>query len=178
MGYPVSLMITKNRSIPVGFLLLLWSQLSFAIPNSQLSVDISAESVAKVSLYYKGLPVPERGIDFVLPINGLSQKLEKTSSIFHMIGNVEQADIVFAESEFLLSQVYGVNTDITLDGNFIFNGVVTGANQTLRVPVLGDVTKGTSNNGLKIKFSSQLTSGNYTNGDYANVFTLIIMPVI
>ena len=171
-------MITKNRLTPAGFLLLLWGQLGFAIPNSQLSVDISAESVARVSPYYRGLPVPERGIDFVLPVNGLSQKLEKTSSNFYVVGNVAQADIVFAESEFILPQVYGGNTEMVLDGDFIFSGVATSASQTLRVPVLANINEGTSANGLKVKFSSRLTSGNYTKGDYANVFTLIVTPVI
>lgn len=171
-------MMTKSLLIQAGCLLLLWSPLSLSISNSQLSVDISAESVARVSLYYRGLPIPEKGIDFTLPVNGLSQKLERTSSNFYLVGNVDQADIFFDQSEFVLPQVYGGNTKMQLDGNFIFSGSVTSANQTLRVPVLDNISQGVSANGLKIKFASKLTSGNYTKGDYANVFTLIVTPVI
>ncbi|OON42178.1 hypothetical protein BTJ39_03240 [Izhakiella australiensis] len=171
-------MITKNFLSGAGFLLLLWSPFSQSISNSQLSVDISAESVARISLYYRGLPVPEEGIDFTLPVNGLSQKLERTSSNFYLVGNVDQADIIFDESEFILPQIYGGNTKMLLDGNFIFGGSVTSAGQTLRIPVLDNISQGTSVNGLKIKFSSKLTAGNYTKGDYANVFTLIVTPVI
>lgn len=171
-------MITKSLFTHAGFLLLLWSPFSLSISNSQLAVDISAESLARISLYYKGVPVTGNGIEFTLPINGLSQKLERTSSNFYLVGNVNQADIIFEQREFVLPQIYGGNMRMLLDGSFIFGGSITSANQKLRIPVLDNITQGVSANGLKIKFSSQLPSGNYSQGDYASVFTLIVTPVI
>lgn len=158
--------------------LLLWSHFSFGISNSQLSVDISAESVARVALYYMGSPVPDTGIDFPLVVNGLSQKFERTSSDFHIVGNVEQAEVVFEDSEFVLHQIYGGNTKMPLSGSFIFKGAEIDATKVLRVPVLENISQGATANGLKIKFLSQFTAGNYTKGDYANIFTLIVTPVI
>ncbi|WP_044181637.1 hypothetical protein [Phytobacter massiliensis] len=171
-------MINRNLFTCICFTLCLWSPLSYGIPNSQLSVDISAESVARVTLYYRGIPVSSDGLDFPLVVNGISQKIEQTSSNFFLVGNVDRADLVFEDSEFVLPQVYGGNTKMPLIGSFIFQGAVTDSRQTLQVPVLDDISQARAVNGLKIKFATEFTAGHYTKGRYGNVFTLIVTPVI
>lgn len=157
---------------------LLWSQVAFCIPNSQVSVDVAAESVAKVMLYYEGKPVVGDQVDFPLPINGNSLKFEKTSTFFYLVGNVPQADIVFTDGQFVLPQIVGGDDSIILNGSFIFNNNESSATTPLRVPVLTDISQGTTQNGVKIKFISQKTAGFYKKGDYANTFTLMVTPVI
>lgn len=157
---------------------MLWSQLAFCIPNSQVSLDIAAESVARVMLYYQGKPVIGDQIDFPLPINGNSLKFEKTSDFFYLVGNVPQANIVFSDGQFLLPQIIGGDDTIVLNGSFIFNKNESSATASLRVPVLSDISQGTTQNGIKIKFISQKTAGFYKKGDYANTFTLVVTPVI
>lgn len=170
--------MTYNFIAICGMATLLWSQAVFCIPNSQLSVDVGAESVAKIMLYYQGKPVVGDQIDFPLPINGDSLKFEKTSTFFYLVGNVPQADIVFTDGQFVLPQVVGGDDRIFLDGSFIFNNNESSATSSLRVPVLGDISQGTTKNGVKIKFISQKTAGFYKKGDYANTFTLMVTPVI
>lgn len=72
--------MTDNLIAVCGVGILLWSQAAFSIPNSQLALDIAAESTAKVVLYYMGKPVVSDQIDFPLPVNGNSQKFEQTST--------------------------------------------------------------------------------------------------
>lgn len=161
-----------------GFLLLLWGPLSHSIPDSQLSVSISAESAAKVVIYYRGLPVSESGIDFDLLVDGRSNKLERTTSDLYLVGNVDRADIIFAETEFVLHQTSGGSTNMLLDGDFILGDTVANASRMLRMPVIRNIQQATSASRLKIKFSSKQRSGSYSSGDYSNVFTLIVTPVI
>jgi hypothetical protein len=171
-------MINKKHFSCLSPVLLLWCHFSYGISNSELSVDISAESVPRVAVYYMGSPVPDTGLDFPLTVNGISQKFERTSSDFHIVGNVEQADIVFEDAEFVLPQMNGGNRSISLSGNFVFNGAEISATKILRVPVLDNISQGAAGNGVKVKFISEFTAGNYTKGDYANIFTLIVTPVI
>lgn len=81
-------MIKNNCVVGIVAALLLWSQAVFSIPNSQVDLDISAESIARIALYYEDRPLNGKEFDFPLPINGISQKFENTSSFFHLIGNV------------------------------------------------------------------------------------------
>ncbi|MTH45585.1 hypothetical protein [Intestinirhabdus alba] len=168
----------NNFIVGSGMVVLLWSQMAFCIPNSQVSLDIAAESVARVALYYEGKPVDGDQIDFPLPINGNSQKFEKTSTFFYVVGNVPQANIVFSDNQFVLPQTIGGDDKIILTGSFIFNQKESDATTPLRIPVINNISQGTIRNGIKIKFISQKTAGFYKKGDYANTFTLTVAPVI
>lgn len=139
---------------------------------------INAESIATVEIYYQGQPVSGGEIDFPLPINGASGKFEKTSSFFYLVGNVDQADVVFSDSQFILLPKDTGRGKINLDGDLIFNNSSQDARQALRMPVLKNLASGTSANGMKVHFSSEETAGHYSKGAFANTFTLIITPVI
>lgn len=139
---------------------------------------INAESVAKVVLYYQGTPITGDEIDFPLPINGTSEKFEKTSSYFYLVGNVDQADVVFTDAQFVLMPVKGATGSVNLRGDFIFNNASQPAQQSIRLPVLRKLAEGTSTNGVKIHFASEYTVGHYSKGAFANTFTLMITPVI
>lgn len=141
-------------------------------------MSIDAQSVAKVVLYYQGVPVTGDQIDFPLPINGSSEKFEKNSSFFYLVGNVDQADVVFSDNQFVLQPTDSATGSINLDGEFIFGGNPQDARSTLRMPVLNNISEGTSTNGMKIHFASEYTAGHYSKGAFANTFTLIITPVI
>ena len=170
--------MTDNLIAVCGVGILLWSQAAFSIPNSQLALDIAAESTAKVVLYYMGKPVVSDQIDFPLPVNGNSQKFEQKSTFFHLVGNVPQSDIVFTDTQFVLPQIKGGNDKIILSGSFILNKSEKDATLPLRVPVVSDISQGTIKNGVKIRFVSEKTAGFYRKGSYANTFTLMITPVV
>lgn len=171
-------MIKNNCVVGIVAALLLWSQAVFSIPNSQVDLDISAESIARIALYYEDRPLNGKEFDFPLPINGISQKFENTSSFFHLIGNVDNAEIVFLENNFVLPQVFGGNTHINLDGSFIHQGGETDSTKKLRLPVLKNISQATTSNGFKVKFISEFLAVNYTKGKYENTFTLIVMPIL
>lgn len=171
-------MIKNNCAAGIITVLLLWSQAALSIPNSQVDLDISAESIARIALYYEDKPLSGNEFEFPLPINGISQKFEKTSSFFHLVGNVDNAEIVFLEKQFVLPQVFGGNTHINLDGSFIHQGIESDATKNLPMPVLKNISQATTANGVKVKFISELLAGNYTKGKYANTFTLIVMPIL
>ncbi|WP_436919021.1 hypothetical protein [Escherichia coli] len=159
--------MTDNLIAVCGVGILLWSQAAFSIPNSQLALDIAAESTAKVVLYYMGKPVVSDQIDFPLPVNGNSQKFEQTSTFFHLVGNVPQSDIIFTDTQFVLPQIKGGNDKIILSGSFILNKSEKDATLPLRVPVVSDISQGTIKNGVKIRFVSEKTAGFYRKGSYA-----------
>lgn len=158
--------------------LLLWSQFTFALPNSQLSLEISAESVARVALYYHYIPVTGEQIEFPLAVNNLSRKFERESGFFYVVGNVDQADILFIDDKFELLPASGHGQNMTLHGTFAFNGANKPANQPLRMPVLKSAAQGNQANGLKIRFASEYSIDGYSQGNYFNTFTLIVRPVI
>lgn len=158
--------------------ILLWGSAASADNDTQLLLDISAESVARVSLYYENKPIEGDNFDFTLPVNGISQKFERESGFFHIVGNIDQADIVFAETHFILPQVSGGNSSINLSGDFIYRAESYQALQNLRMPVIRNVGQSNVQNGVKIHFSSEKLAGDYTKGQYANTFTLLLTPVI
>lgn len=171
-------MIKNNCAAGIVAALLLWSQAVFAVPNSQVDLDVSAESIARIALYYEGKPLHGKEFSFPLPINGISRKFENTSSLFHLVGNVDNAEIVFLESRFVLPQVSGGNNHINLIGSFIYQGGEADSTKKLRVPVLKNISQTAEANGVKVKFISEFLSGKYTSGKYANTFTLLVMPIL
>lgn len=154
-----------------------WSQSTLSLPGSQVSMDISAESLAKIALYYQNTPLKGNEFDFSLPINASTGKFEKTSDLFHLVGNIEQAEIIFAERDFILNKTDDGGGVINLTGNFIFDKKPYSVTQKLRIPVLEQISRATSANGFRINFSSQLLAEKYSQGRYANTFTLLITPV-
>ncbi|WP_264289726.1 hypothetical protein [Duffyella gerundensis] len=158
--------------------ILLWNSAASAVNDAQVVLDVSAESVARIALYYENKPIEGGSFDFSLPVNGISQKFERESGFFHIVGNIDQADIVFAETNFTLPQISGGNSIINLNGEFIFRAQAFQALQTLRVPVIRNTGQSNVQNGVKIHFSSEKLAGDYTKGQYANTFTLLLTPVI
>lgn len=148
-----------------------------SLPGSQVSMDISAESLAKIALYYQNTPLKDNEFDFSLPVNASTGKFEKTSELFHLVGNVEQAEIIFAESDFILKKIDEGSGVINLAGNFIVDKNSYSVTQKLRMPVLDKISQATPANGFRINFSSQLLAEKYSQGHYANTFTLLITPV-
>ncbi|MEW5558780.1 hypothetical protein AB1287_00695 [Enterobacter asburiae] len=145
-----------------------------AAGGPQISLEVAAESVARVVVYYHDAPVAGSSINFPLPINGLSQHFERVSDLFYVVGNVEQAEIVFADSSFVLYSTSGADRQINLSGEFIFNNTPSSALQPLQVPVLKNITEATVAKGFKIHFKSELLAGNYSQDTYANSFTLLV----
>ncbi|GLR07777.1 hypothetical protein COO59_10190 [Mixta theicola] len=171
-------MKTDNYTVGLGAAMLLWSQAAFCIHNAQVALDVSAESVARVALYYDGKPLNDNNIDFPLRVNDISRRFEQTSLFFYLVGNVDQADIVFTENNFVLSQADNSSATISLNGHFIFNNAESSATQNLRMPVLKDIAQKSHDSGAKVRFVSEYLASHYAQGRYANVFTLIITPVI
>lgn len=171
-------MMIDNYFIGLSAALLLWSQNALCIKHTQVELDISARSVARVVLYYDGLPLNDNNINFPLFVNDYSRRFEQTSPFFYLVGNVGQADIVFAEDNFFLSSADNSSVSIFLKGDFIFRGQQKTATQYLRMPVLDDIAQKSPLNGAKVRFVSEHLASHYAKGRYSNVFTLIITPVI
>jgi len=163
--------------LPAMTLLLLCRPALSVVP-SQVHMDISAEALARVTLYYKGVPVDNQDIDFPLVVNGSSLKLEKISSLFYLVGNVSQADVYFSDPAFTLINDQDSSFKMGLQGGFIIDGVEKDARDVLHAPVLNTISEGTSNNGFKVHFASELTAGHYKTGAFYNTFTLIVTPVV
>ncbi|QKJ88638.1 hypothetical protein PMPD1_3724 [Paramixta manurensis] len=145
--------------------------------GSSVSLDVGAESVARVVVYYHDVPVTGNNINFPLPINGLSQHFERVSDFFYVVGNVEQADVVFSDSSFVLYSTSGANRKINLSGEFIFQNSPSSALKPLHVPVLKNISEATVATGFKVHFTSEFLAGNYTQDTYANSFTLLVKPI-
>ena len=171
-------MMTDNYAVGLGAALLLWSQTAFSLHNAQVALDISAESVARVALYYDGKPLTDNNIEFPLQVDDFSRRFEKTSLFFYLVGNIDQADITFTENKFTLAQMDNSVAGINLDGHFIYQDREINATQTLRMPVLSDIAQKSPDSGAKVRFVSEYLASHYAKGRYANVFTLIITPVI
>jgi len=168
----------KSISILIFILTFTWNDCALAVRNSSVNMDIEAESVARISIYYLHLPVTSSGINFPLPINGISERFERTSNFIYLVGNVEQADVVFSDSKFELISTTGRDEKINLLGDFIYQGVSSNAQQMLQVPVLKKISDATIATGFKVRFRSEFTSGVYTQDIYANTFTLLVTPKI
>lgn len=162
----------------LGALILAWSLMVKGANNARFNIDVSAESLARIDIYYQGHPVTGEQIDFPLSINGPSRKLDRTSSAIYLVGNVSSADIAFSDTRFILPQINGGSDRIELDGKFILGNNSHDASETLHIPVISDLSQGTEENGVKIRFISKKTIEAYTKGDYANTFTLIVTPVL
>ncbi|QHM73473.1 hypothetical protein [Mixta intestinalis] len=171
-------MITNNYIVGLGAAILLWSQTALSVVNSQVDIEISAESLPKVTIYYDGKPVDGKDIDFPLVVNGVSQKFENVSPKIYLVGNVDQADIVFTDKNFSLTHESGKQADIDLSGSFIFKGVEKNATQALRMPVIKKLTQGSTENSVKIRFVSEHLAGYYAKGKYSNAFTLMVTPIL
>lgn len=83
-------MIKNNCAAGIIAVLLLWSQAAFSVPHSQVDLDVSAESIARIALYYEDKPLSGKEFDFPLPINGISQKFEKNIEFFSSGGECEK----------------------------------------------------------------------------------------
>ena len=171
-------MSIDNSIVGLGVALLLWGQSALGINNAQVALDISAQSVARVALYYDGKPLSDNQLDFPLPVDSGNGKFEQTSSYFWLVGNVDRAEIVFAENNFILPEKSNPYATIELRGNFIFNGVERSAKQKLTMPVLKDITRRRNDNGARVHFSSEYPASHYAQGRYANTFTLLITPIV
>lgn len=158
--------------------LLSCSESTLAGVNANVNLDIGAESMARVALYYKNEPVTNSGIDFPLPINSVSQRFERLSELFYLVGNVPQAEIVFTDSVFVLNPLSGHSEGVKLNGYFVYQGTSTAAQVPLQVPVLNNISDATLSTGFKVHFSSEFSAGFYTQGNYANTFTLLVTPKI
>lgn len=170
-------MMRDNYIAGLGVALLIWSQSAPAVNSAQVALDISAESVARVALYYDGKPLDNKSIDLSLQVNDFSRRFEQTSLLFYLVGNVGQADISFAENNFILLSDNG-DAALSLNGFFIFRDEEKSAAQRLRVPVLKDIAQKDRASGVKVRFASQYLASHYATGRYARAFTLIITPVI
>ncbi|MFD1800827.1 hypothetical protein ACFSFZ_01240 [Mixta tenebrionis] len=171
-------MITNNYIVGLGAAILLWSQAVLSVTRSQVDLEISAESIPKVTIYYDGKPVDGKDIDFPLAIGSTSRKFENTSPLIHLVGNVDQADIIFTDKEFKLLHANGDQNSIALTGSFIFKKVEKESTQTLRMPVIKKLTQGSTENGVKIRFVSEHLAVDYAKGKYANTFTLMVSPIL
>ncbi|MGB9096044.1 hypothetical protein [Erwinia sp.] len=169
----------KNKTAAIYILLIIsGSHSAWSIRPSQIELEVTADSVARIALYYQDKPVAGNRFDFYLPVNGLSQKFEHTSAFFHIVGNVEKVSVAFEEQNFYLHQVTGGSDKVTLAGGFIFRGVETDASKLLQLPVIHSISQATTHNGIKVHFTSEFLAGRYTKGHYANTFTLLLTPVI
>jgi len=144
----------------------------------QVNLEVAAESVAHVVVYYHDAPVTGNNINFPLPIHGLSQHFERVSDYFYVVGNVPQAEVFFSDSSFALYATSGRENKINLAGSFIFDNKSSGAQQPLRVPVLKNISEATSASGFKVHFKSEFLAGNYSQDNYANSFTLLVKPIL
>ncbi|SRR5471030_847710 len=151
---------------------------SLAAYSPQVNFDISAESVPRVALYYKGNVVTDKIIDFPLVVNGVSQHFEQTSDFFYVVGNVNNVNVIFADSDFVLHSTQGSAANVNLNGDFILNNVSSNALQALTVPVIGNISQALAANGFKIHFISEFLAGNYAQDSYANSFTLLVTPIL
>lgn len=168
----------KKINVIFFAILLSCSHHSFAVVNSNVNLDIDAESVARISIYYKNLPVTGNNIDFPLTVNSVSQHFERVSDLLYLVGNVPQAEIVFADSNFSLHSLSGQGEDINLSGYFIKQGASFSSQIPLEVPVLKSINDATAATGFKVHFKSEFKSGFYTQNNYANTFTLLVTPKI
>jgi len=139
-------------------------------------MNVAAESVARVVVYYRNLPITGNGIDFPLPIDGLSQHFERTSDLFYVVGNVAEAEVLFSDSAFVLLSSKGKGK-INLVGDFIYQNTLSSALVPLQVPVIKNINEATVATGFKVHFKSDFLAGNYTQGTYANSFTLLVKPI-
>lgn len=172
---PVS-SIMKYIGVVIFILMQLSANQAFAARSSNVNLEVGAESVPRLVIYYRDLPIPEQGIDFPLPIDGLSQRFERTSGFFYLIGNVEHAEIVFTDARFELVPRSGFGARMHLSGSFIKQGATYSAQQPLDVPVLRDISNATVATGFKVNFKSEYASGVYSQGRYSNVFNMLVTP--
>lgn len=160
----------------IPLLLQLSSTALAAVP--QVEMNVSADSVARIALYYRDVPLTGDSIDFPLPINGKSQHFEKTSDFFYIVGNVDQAEIVFSDAQFILYSTNAMGRKINLSGNFIYKKTESTANRPLSVKVISNISEATVESGFKVHFKSEFPSANYSQGSYANSFTMVVKPII
>jgi hypothetical protein len=149
-----------------------------AIESPKFDVNINAESIPRVALYYKLRPISNGEIDFPLPINGASKHFENTSTSFYIVGNIPGAEVVFSDSDFTLYSLSGRDNVINLTGEFVFNNNHSSALQMISIPVLKNILFANSTNGFKVHFKSKSLAGNYSQGGYANSFTLLVKPTL
>lgn len=160
------------------FLLVLpWHFSALAAGSSpQVNLEVAAESVARVAVYYRNVPLSGNSIDFPLVINGISQHFERVSDFLYVVGNVENADVSFADDAFILNSTRKTGKVIKLSGNFIYQSTSSDAKIPLRVPVLKNISDATISTGFKVHFKSEFLAGNYSMDTYANSFTLLVKP--
>nr|WP_315289670.1 hypothetical protein [Serratia proteamaculans] len=161
----------------------LWVTLSLhggalAITNAQVSLNIAAESIPRLAIYYQGKPVTGLGIDLELPVNGYSQHFEQTTDFLYIVGNVGNANVLFSDADFVLNSISGGTGKVSLKGDFIYQGSPSSALEKLRLPVLRNIGEATTNKGFKVHFKSDSLAGNYPQGSYANSFTLLVTPIL
>ncbi|WP_071591455.1 hypothetical protein [Serratia marcescens] len=150
---------------------------ALAITNAQVSLNIAAESIPRIAIYYQNKPVTGLGIDLELPVNGYSQHFEKTTDFLYVVGNVDNADVLFSDAGFVLNAISSGPGKINLKGEFIYQGSPSNALGKLRIPVLRNIGEATVSKGFKVHFKSDSLAGSYPKGSYANSFTLLVTPI-
>lgn len=146
--------------------------------SPQVNFDISAESVPRVGLYYNGNVVTDKYIDFSLIVSDISQRFERTSDLFYVVGNISNVNVVFSESDFVLHSMNGSSASVNLIGEFIFKGISSSASQILSVPVIENINQAIAANGFKVNFKSEFLAERYAQDIYANSFTLLLTPIL
>lgn len=148
-----------------------------SLTTSQVGMDINAELLPMIDIYYDNQNITGASVDLQLNIDSASLKFKNTSKTLFLVGNVVQADIIFEEHTFILNNNLDDSASMQLSGSFIFNGAVSDAAVTLRVPVIKELSKATVNDGFKVSFSSLNNATTYRAGDYSGQFTLVVVPV-
>ncbi|MGQ8774462.1 hypothetical protein ACUTQ5_08540 [Serratia sp. NA_112.1] len=151
---------------------------ALAITNAQVSLNIAAESIPRLAIYYQGKPVTGFGIDLELPVNGYSQHFEQTTDLLYIVGNIENANVLFSDVGFVLNSISGGAEKVNLQGDFIYQGSPSNALEKLRIPVLNNIGEASVSKGFKVRFKSDSLAGNYPQGSYANSFTLLVTPIL
>lgn len=168
--------MNKYISILILVLMQSWGSNVLASRDSNVNVEVGAESVARVVLYYRGQPLNETGVDFPLPIDGISQRFERTSDFLYLVGNVDSAEVVFSDSSFELLSIRRRQEKMHLSGEFLQQGNYFNAQRPLQVPVLKNISEATVATGFKVRFKSEFVSGRYSQDTYTNVFTMVVTP--
>lgn len=75
-------MIKNNCAAGIIAVLLLWSQAAFSVPNSQVDLDVSAESIARIALYYEDKPLSGKEFDFHYQSTVFLKSLKKRRVFF------------------------------------------------------------------------------------------------
>ncbi|WP_159565994.1 hypothetical protein [Budvicia diplopodorum] len=146
--------------------------------GTSIEVEVGAEMLAKIAIYYKGVDITSGELNFPLSVNSVSQKFANTSDYFYLVGNVARAKVVMETAPFELTSVDVGGGSIPLNGYFTLNVQQTEADKDLSVPVLRRLTDGNSNNGLKVTFESKKRADNYAVGYYTGRFTMVVTPIL